>query len=86
MVVEGSGMVRKPAQPYQAGLFVQDQRIEELETTEGVFRGDGKLLRPGEVGGNGEILNYVAGLPFPNFDPADSQAGLKLAWSFTGGG
>jgi hypothetical protein len=31
---------------------------------------------------NGELLNYVAGLPFPNFDPTDLQAGLKLAWNF----
>src|SRR5262245_36220304 len=34
------------------------------------------------LGSNGEILNYVAGLPFPNFDPTDPQAGLKLAWNF----
>jgi hypothetical protein len=34
------------------------------------------------LGGNGEIINYVAGLPFPNFDPTDPQAGLKLAWNF----
>ena len=31
---------------------------------------------------NGELLNYVAGLPFPNFDHTDLQAGLKLAWNF----
>jgi Protein of unknown function (DUF1329) len=31
---------------------------------------------------NGELLNYVAGLPFPHFDPNDPQAGLKLAWNF----
>jgi len=34
------------------------------------------------LGGNGELLNYVAGLPFPHFDPHDSQAGFKLAWNF----
>jgi Protein of unknown function (DUF1329) len=34
------------------------------------------------LGRNGELLNYVAGLPFPNFDPNDPQAGLKLAWNF----
>jgi hypothetical protein len=27
-------------------------------------------------------LNFVAGLPFPNVNPNDSQAGLKLAWNF----
>jgi hypothetical protein len=31
---------------------------------------------------HGELLNYVAGIPFPNFDPTDLQAGLKLAWNF----
>ena len=30
----------------------------------------------------GELLNYVAGLPFPNIDPKDPQAGTKLAWNF----
>jgi hypothetical protein len=34
------------------------------------------------IGRSGELLNYVAGLPFPNFDLNDSQAGLKLAWNF----
>ena len=27
------------------------------------------------LGADGELLNYVAGLPFPKFDPSDSQAG-----------
>jgi hypothetical protein len=31
---------------------------------------------------SGELLNYVAGQPFPNFDRSDSQAGLMLAWNF----
>ncbi|HZD39737.1 MAG TPA: DUF1329 domain-containing protein, partial [Terriglobales bacterium] len=34
------------------------------------------------LGRNGELLNYVAGLPFPDFDPNKRQAGLKLAWNF----
>jgi len=29
----------------------------------------------------GNIENYTAGLPFPVLDPADPQAGLKLAWN-----
>src|SRR5437016_8672026 len=32
---------------------------------------------------NGQLVNYVAGLPFPKPDPNDSQAGLKLAWNFS---
>ncbi len=35
-----------------------------------------------KLGRNGELLNYVAGLPFPSLDPKDPQAGLKLAWNF----
>ena len=31
---------------------------------------------------NGQLLGYIAGFPFPKFDPSDSQAGLKLAWNF----
>jgi hypothetical protein len=31
--------------------------------------------------GDGELKNYVAGLPFPLIDPQDPQAGLKVAWN-----
>lgn len=34
------------------------------------------------LGPNGELLNYVAGQPFPKFDPSDLQVGQKLAWNF----
>jgi hypothetical protein len=34
------------------------------------------------LGPNGELLNYVAGRPFPNFERNDPQVGLKLAWNF----
>ena len=33
-------------------------------------------------GPNGELLNYVAGQPFPKIDPKDPQIGQKLAWNF----
>ncbi|MGH7773295.1 MAG: DUF1329 domain-containing protein [Candidatus Binatia bacterium] len=48
---------------------------EYIEATE---RYSGRV----KLGGEGELLNYVAGLPFPNFNPNDPQAGLKLAWNF----
>ena len=35
-----------------------------------------------KLGANGELLNYLAGRPFPNFDPNDPQAGQKAAWNF----
>jgi hypothetical protein len=31
---------------------------------------------------NGELLNYVAGLPFPYVSSSDPQIGLKMAWNF----
>jgi hypothetical protein len=31
---------------------------------------------------NGELLSYVAGLPFPDVHFTDPQAGLKMAWNF----
>ena len=34
------------------------------------------------LGPNGELLNYVAGQPFPKLDLGDSQIGQKLAWNF----
>jgi hypothetical protein len=34
------------------------------------------------LGPNGELLNYVAGQPFPKLDVNDPQIGQKLAWNF----
>ncbi len=34
------------------------------------------------LGTKGELLNYVAGQPFPKFDSSDPQVGQKLAWNF----
>jgi hypothetical protein len=34
------------------------------------------------LGPEGELVNHVAGVPFPDFSPNDPQAGLKLAWNF----
>ena len=31
---------------------------------------------------NGELFNYVAGLPFPDVHFTDPQVGLKMAWNF----
>ena len=35
-----------------------------------------------KLGPNGELLNYVAGQPFPKIDPNDAQVAQKLAWNF----
>jgi hypothetical protein len=34
------------------------------------------------LGSKGELLNYVAGQPFPKIDSSDAQVGQKLAWNF----
>ena len=34
------------------------------------------------LGPGGELLNHVAGSPFPKIDPRDPQAGQKIAWNF----
>lgn len=42
-----------------------------------------KKYSPGvRLGPNGELINHVAGLPFPDIDPRDPQAGQKVAWNF----
>jgi hypothetical protein len=33
------------------------------------------------LGRDGQLLNYMAGHPFPQFRPDDPEAGLKLAWN-----
>ena len=35
-----------------------------------------------QLGADGELGGYVAGMPFPVLDPADPQAGLKAAWNY----
>ncbi|MBI4529786.1 MAG: DUF1329 domain-containing protein [Deltaproteobacteria bacterium] len=35
-----------------------------------------------QLGPNGELINHVAGLPFPDIDPSDPRAGQKIAWNF----
>jgi hypothetical protein len=35
-----------------------------------------------KLGPKGELVNYVAGRPFPEMDFNDPQAGLKMAWNF----
>ena len=34
-----------------------------------------------QIGPDGNLVGYVSGRPFPRIDPADPQAGLKVAWN-----
>jgi uncharacterized protein DUF1329 len=54
-------------------------RIEPLrEYHEATEKYSGKV----RLGPNGELLNYAAGRPFPNFERNDPQAGQMVAWNF----
>lgn len=35
-----------------------------------------------KIGPDGELINYIAGLPFPEIDTSDPQAGLKAIWNY----
>jgi hypothetical protein len=49
---------------------------KEYNAATGRYSGEARL------GSNGELSNYVAGLPFPDVHPTDPQVGLKMAWNF----
>jgi hypothetical protein len=49
---------------------------KEYNAATGRYSGEARL------GSNGELLNYVAGLPFPDVHLTDPQIGLKMAWNF----
>ncbi len=49
---------------------------KEYNAATGRYSGEARL------GSNGELFNYVAGLPFPDEHPTDPQGGLKMAWNF----
>jgi len=49
---------------------------KEYNAATGRYSGEARL------GSNGELFNYVAGLPFPDVHFSDPQIGLKMAWNF----
>jgi hypothetical protein len=49
---------------------------KEYNAATGRYSGEARL------GSNGELSNYVAGLPFPDVHPTDPQVGLKMGWNF----
>jgi hypothetical protein len=78
-LAEGAGHGRgESPEPDQRRLHLPNQGAQNLQAAEGVCRGDGEILRKP----NGDLLNYIAGQPFPKIDPRDPQAGQKLAWNF----
>src|SRR6266850_1804371 len=49
---------------------------KEYNAATGRYSGEARL------GSNGELFDYVAGLPFPDVHFSDPQIGLKMAWNF----
>jgi len=74
----GQNLLRRIKQGYTfkiAERSVYPPPKEYLEATE-------RYSSQVKFGPNGQLLNYVAGVPFPKLNPNDPQAGLKLAWNF----
>ncbi len=62
-------------------LEIRTQQTTDLPPSSAYIeatRRNGDQVRLGQ---DGNLVGYVAGRPFPRIDPADPQAGLKLAWN-----
>src|SRR5262245_27581101 len=67
----------------QAGdLEITVQDTHDLPLDEGYIAASIEHFGQAQIGADGNLTNYVKGLPFPLLDPADPQAGLKAAWNF----
>lgn len=74
----GDNLLKRIKQGYTFEIketYHYDQLEEYLEATR-------KHSRKVKLGIDGALLNYVAGIPFPDVDPADPRVGVKLAWNF----
>ncbi len=57
------------------------QETTNLPVSEAYIEATKQHAEQVKIGADGELVDYVAGLPFPLLDPADPQAGLKAAWN-----
>jgi len=67
--------------------YGKDLRIEVVETkhftySKGYREATEKYLGQVKLTPDGELLNWVAGQPFPEIDPGEPRAGVKVAWNF----
>lgn len=58
------------------------QETTDLSVSEAYIAATRQHAEQVKIGADGELVAYVAGLPFPILDPADPQAGLKAAWNY----
>lgn len=64
-------------QNMEIGEFYKDYPISELRKL-----ANEKYGGQARVGRDNSLENYSMGLPFPDIDPSDPQAGVKHAWNF----
>lgn len=57
------------------------QETTDLPVSEAYIAATRQYAGQVQIGADGELSGYVAGLPFPALDPADPQAGEKAAWN-----
>jgi len=57
------------------------QETTDLPVSEAYIEATKQHAEQVKIGADGELADYVTGLPFPVLDPADPQAGLKAAWN-----
>lgn len=57
------------------------QETTDLPVSEAYIQATKQYAAQVQIGADGELEGYVAGLPFPVLDPSDPQAGLKAAWN-----
>ena len=69
-----------PTQQYMVRNGVEMPVIEyrKYDWQPGLQGSDGKVLEPGRAHpGRPQLMNYIAGAPFPTIDENDPQAGAK---------
>jgi hypothetical protein len=79
--------VRDLLLPGVARAVERGMRVEVVEPRRVEWRRAYKLAtekygRQARLGPNGELLDYVAGLPFLDIDPADPQVAHKIVWNY----
>ena len=66
----------------KAGYTIQIKASKVYQPLKEYVEATEKYSGKVSLGADGELLNYVAGQPFPKIDPSDPQLGQKLAWNF----
>jgi hypothetical protein len=62
-------------------LEIRTQPTTDLPPSSAYMEATRRYAAKAHLRPDGTLEGYVAGIPFPEIDPADPQAGLKLAWN-----